>query len=204
MAAKPDNRARYGTRRIEITDFQIYNGDGKLTSLFEIGESMRVRIDYRVNDPTLDERPTFMVGFHRDGLQCTHRIWTEGFHVSAEENASGHMEAVASPLLLGPGRYTTTVMIVEEGHLTTPGFKPYFTISKHLYDMHARAQYIEVSPRDSGNPLYYDFVFQHPSRWICNGIETSPSLFIGDKVVLDDHIYVAAPSERQERKKAAG
>ena len=197
LAAGPsveaDTRGRYGTRRIEITDFGIYNGRQDETTLFDIGETMRIRLNYRVNDPSLAERPTFMIGFHKDGLLCTHRLWTEGFRVCASENPRGYIDAIASPLLLGPGQYTVSVLVFQEGHILSPGLIPYFTMSKYLHDTHARARIVEIRRRRSNSPVYYDFIFQHPSRWICNGSAEAISMFIGEEqqVVTDDRIYVA-------------
>lgn len=188
-AVEAEGRARYGTRRIEIVDFSIYNGRDQETLLFDVGETMRVRINYRVNDPMLDEMPTFAVGFHRDGLVSATRFWAEGFRISAHQNAEGYLDAVASPLLLGPGRYTITLAIFQEGHIVTSGIKKFFTMSEYLYDMHSRARQIEIPVRDS-NPRYSDFIFQHPSRWICNGTEQTISTFVGKQVVVDGHIYV--------------
>lgn len=189
-AAEADTRARYGTRRVEIIDFQVFNGSDQQTTLFDVGDTMRIRIGYRVNDPLMDEHPSFVVAFHKDGLTSTHRFWTEGFRISAADRMEGHLDAIASPLLLGPGRYTITPAVFQESHIVTPGVKPYFTVSDFLYDMHARRHQIEIPARDPNNPRYYDYVFQHPSRWICNEAEEAISGFIGEHVVLDSQIYV--------------
>src|SRR5579883_2835455 len=139
-AAEPDDSARYGTRRIELVRFDIYGAEERETLLFQVGDPLRLRLHYRVNDPSLDERPAFIVGFHKDGLHSTHRWWTEAFRIAARHKAAGHLEVLASPLLLGPGKYTVTVAVFREGHITSPGVKKYFALSEHLYDMHARSQ----------------------------------------------------------------
>ena len=189
-ATEADTRARYGTRRVEIVDFNVYNGSDRETTLFDVGESMRVRINYRVNDPTVDEKPSFVVAFHKDGLTSTHRLWAEKFRVCARERTTGYLDAIASPLLLGPGRYTITPAIFQQGHIIAAGVKPYFTVSEYLYDMRMRGREIEIPARDPNNPRYYDYVFQHPSRWIQDGTEETVSDFMGDRVVLDPSIYV--------------
>ncbi len=195
-AAEPDDSARYGTRRIELVRFDIYGAEERETLLFQVGDPLRLRLHYRVNDPSLDERPAFIVGFHKDGLHSTHRWWTEAFRIAARHKAAGHLEVLASPLLLGPGKYTVTVAVFREGHITSPGVKKYFALSEHLYDMHARSRQIEVMARDGANPLYYDFIFQHPSRWRCDD-EEAVSTFLGDHAAVDAKIY--APPETAAR-----
>ena len=188
-AVEADDSARYGTRRIEITGFAIYNGADRETSFFGVGETLRVRIDYRVNDPTVDECPSFVVGFHKDGLHSVTRWWAEGFRVSGAKSPEGHLDAIASPLLLGPGRYTVTLAVFQQGYIAASGTRKYFTMNEHLYDMHSRARQIEIPSRDA-NPRYYDYVFQHPARWVRDDVEEELSLFVGEKVVADSRIYV--------------
>ncbi len=43
-------------------------------------------------------------------------------------------------------------------------------MNEHLYDMHSRARQIEIPSRDA-NPRYYDYVFQHPARWVRDDVE---------------------------------
>ncbi len=188
-AVEADESARYGTRRIELTGFAIFNGDDRETSLFDVGETLRVRIHYRINDPTVDEYPSFVVGFHKDGLHSVTRWWAEGFRLSGSKNSEGHVDAIASPLLLGPGRYTLTLAIFQQGYIAASGTRKYFTMNEHLYDMHSRARQIEIPVRDA-NPRYFDYVFQHPTRWVCNDREEELSLFVGDHVAMDNRIYV--------------
>lgn len=188
-AVEADDSARYGTRRIELTSFAVYNGEDRETSLFDVGETVRVRLNFRVNDPTLDEYPTFLVGFNKDGLHTVTRWWAEGFRISGGQKAEGHLDVIASPLLLGPGRYTLTLAVFEHGYIAASGTKKYFTMNEHLYDMYMRARQIEIPVRD-GNPLYFDYIFQHPARWVRDDGEEQLSLFVGSHVNADGRIYV--------------
>ena len=69
-AAGPTAEQRWGTRRIEIADVRIKNGNGAEEAIFATGDSLTLEIDYWAHQPTA--APTFGMGIHRhDGVHLT-------------------------------------------------------------------------------------------------------------------------------------
>jgi ABC-type polysaccharide/polyol phosphate transport system ATPase subunit len=177
VPAEGDHEAslRHGQRSIEITDVRFLDRHGCERMHVGVGSEMHVRLSYRINDPSIHERPTIVVAFQQNGLVRTHRFWTDKILLSAKNAREGTIEIVASPLLLGAGTYFITVAIYQEGYLTSQGPKKFFTASDKVYDMHARAYEIVVKP-STVEPLCNDVIFQHPSRWWLDGELVAESL----------------------------
>jgi len=135
---------------------------------FDSGARMRIQLSYKINDPDFDECPAIVVAFMKDGLVRTHRFWTDKIRFRATEHTQGTLEMVANELLLGSGSYLLNVAIFQEGFLTAPGPKPFFTANPKVYDMHSRAYEIIIRP---GNKfaLMEDVIFHHECQWILDG-----------------------------------
>ncbi|HEY9611807.1 ABC transporter ATP-binding protein [Allocoleopsis sp.] len=171
----PGEVVRYGQRAMEIVDVQFLNAEGEETFQFDIGSSMRVRLKYRLNDPSFCEFPTLLIAFQKDGVVRSHRFWTDQIQLAAKESKEGVIEVIADPLLLCRGSYAVTVSVFKEGYLTSYGPKRFFSANDQLYDMHSRAYEIVIK-ESIKYPLCNDAVFQHPSTWLLDGIKVTDSM----------------------------
>ena len=126
---------------------------------------MHIRLSYKINEPDLDGYPTIVIAFMKDGVVRSHRFWTEEFRFCAADRTEGTLDMVTEELLLGSGTYLLNVSVYQEGFLTAPGPKPFFTVNPKVYDMHSRAYEIVVL---AGNKyaLMDDVIFHHKCRWI--------------------------------------
>lgn len=161
--------ARYGSRRMEITDVQFIDATGSERHIFNVGEPLKVRLSYRINDPSFDERPLVVVAFQKDGTVRSHRFWHDGLHFGPYSPRDGVIEIEAAPHLVGAGRYMVTTSLFREGYMTSAEVHGFFAYNPGVLDMRSRGYEFIVS-EDAGWRLFNDAIFQHPSVWRVDGV----------------------------------
>lgn len=160
----PEGLVRYGTKAVEITDVRFLDADGKESHFFDIGTSMKVRLAYCIHDPELDEHPTIIVAFQKDGVIRSHRFWTDSLHLSAKQATDGTIEVSADPLLMGAGTYLVTISLFKQGYFRAQVSARFFSTNDQLYDCHSRGYEIMIKEERS-HPLCNDVIYQHPVNW---------------------------------------
>lgn len=106
-----------GTGRVVITDVAVTDGAGKETSFITHGEPMALRIDFRIVDPTLRERPQIIVAISKEGVQTVCRYVARDLELDASAGPTGRVWLREERTLLGIGSYSVAVMIAAEGYL---------------------------------------------------------------------------------------
>ncbi len=176
--SRRDGVVRYGSRAFEIVDVHFFDAAARETSQFGVGSSLRVVLDYRINDPDFQERPTIVVAFQKDGVTRSHRFWTDALVFGRNDPREGAIAVVADPLLLGAGTYMVTVSIFREGYFDSKARLQFFSANPHVLDMHSRAY--EIVVRASARVLCNDVVFQHPSEWYLDGLRVAETAILRD------------------------
>lgn len=97
-------KKRWGSGKARIQKITLMNAEGRAQRIFRTGESIHIRLDYRVKEKVEDA--VFGIGiFNRDGVQCygtnTHIDKLPEFTLTE----SGSMELVLSDVPLLPGEY---------------------------------------------------------------------------------------------------
>ena len=175
---RPSGMVRYGSRAFEIVGVRFSDEMDRETAQFGVGSCMRVALDYRINDPAFDERPTIVVALQKDGITRSHRFWTDSIAFSATRQREGTIEVLADPLLLGAGTYVVTVSVFRAGYFDSKARHRFFTANPDVHDMHSRAYEIVVRP--SPRVLCNDVVFQHPSAWYIGGRRVADTEIVSD------------------------
>ena len=175
---------RYGTQDFSITDVRFLSGDGRESHVFAVGDKMAIRLTYRIWDENFSEKPTIQINFLKDGVTRSHRFVLETELFDFKKSAQGTIEAIADPLLIGPGRYMVNVVVMREGGYRPDAKKKFFTANENLLDHHSRAYEIQVAK--TGNVLIDDTVFIHPATWKMNGETVFQGRYlIDDRKVID-------------------
>ena len=159
---------RFGTRRMEITGVTFLDAGGMERLVFSTGSRFAARLEYRINDPSFDERATVVMVFEKDGYLKTHRFFLNQKRFTAARRREGEILLVADPLLLAPGEYAVTVAVHREGHATRRAPREHYTVSHDVYDMYRRRFQITVF-ETWHTTLLEDLVFQHPACWSIDG-----------------------------------
>ena len=158
---------RYGSQKFLISDIDFLGADGRSSHIFDIGDSMTIRMRYEIRDPQFRQRPVIQLNFLKDGTTRSHRFTLEGQLFDHANEADGTLEILASPMLLGPGTYLVNVVVMSEGGYARGSRTAFFTANPKLLDHHSRAYELLVRP--SGNILADDVVFLHHAVWKRNG-----------------------------------
>jgi lipopolysaccharide transport system ATP-binding protein len=156
--------ARYGQRVVEIKNVRFLDENNGECLQFETNGVFRAEIEYQINDPDFDEKPTILIAFQKDGTLRTHRLLTNDTRLRGQDGMAGKITVEANPIQFTAGTYLLNVSIFAEGFFDGNDTKKFFTVNEKLYDMHSRAYEIVVKP-PAGNPLWSDVVFIHKSDW---------------------------------------
>lgn len=183
--ARGETLARYGSRRMEISDVRFVDSTGAERQLFNVGERLKIRLTYRINDPAFDERPLVIVAFQKDGTVRTHRFWHDGLHFGPNSPREGTIEIDAMPHLLGAGRYLVTTSLFREGYMNSAEVHGFFAYNPGVLDMHSRG-YEMVVADDATWRLFNDAIFQHPSVWHVDGVAAEPPKLLVERGFLFD------------------
>lgn len=174
--------ARYGTQSFRFRNIRFLDKNGKEKHVFETGEKMVIRIDYEINDPEFDQRPTIQVNFLKDGVVRTHRFILQGRNFSYRDKREGTIEFVAERTLITKGRYLVNIVAMQEGGYSNRNNKTFFTVNPNLLDHHSRAYEIEITP--THYTLVDDTTFLHPVEVVKDG----ETVFKGTNY-LDEEIW---------------
>lgn len=161
------NIRRYGTQRFLISEIEFLAADGTPSHIFDVGDSLKIRLVYEIRDPSFRQRPVIQLNFLKEGTTRSHRFALEGQLFDYSQSPRGTLEILAEPLLLGPGGYLVNVVVMSEGGYSREGKKAFFTANDNLLDHHSRAYELVVRPSD--NILANDVVFYHRAKWKRDG-----------------------------------
>ncbi len=136
---------------IKVTDFSLFDASGEAKSVFEYGESMKLRLVYEANQPLHD--PNFIIAFVRsDGVACCN-FSTEADGVALGEiQGKGTIELQTPPIKLVSELYTISILIREKGFqkVLCAQIGSTFHVRHELYDTHFG-------------------VFHEPGQWVREG-----------------------------------
>lgn len=106
-----------GTGRVVVDDVAVTDGRGHETSFIAHGEPMAIRIDFRIVDPALRERPQVIVAISKEGVQTVCRYVARDLEFDATRGETGRVWLREAHTRLGVGAYSVAVMIAAEGYL---------------------------------------------------------------------------------------
>ena len=116
---------RWGSRLIEITGVRLLDDDGRETTIFHTGDSLRVEIAYVAHEPVTE--PEFGLALYRhDGLHIAGPNTRVGGLEMGVVEGSGVVCYVIDQLPFLPGRYQLSAAIHD-------------SIRPHAYDFHEEA-----------------------------------------------------------------
>jgi len=122
---EPDDRNRWGNRRVEIINVRIFDGDGRECNTFETGQPFRLEMDYVANQPTMS--PVFGLAIHHnDGTHITGPNTNQFGLTLPELTGSGTVKFTVPALPLLSGLYRLTVAVVDHD-------------DTEIFDIHGRA-----------------------------------------------------------------
>jgi len=142
-------------RPIEVTNVETLSSDGRQKSLFQYGDPMRVRIQFRANSRI--HRPNFVVTFVRsDNIACCcHSTVLDGFDTGTV-NGGGTVEVLTPPIKLISEVYTIHVIIWDNNfqklysaQLGTTFQVQHSVLSTHFGTYHEPAQWTWGPPEAS-------------------------------------------------------
>jgi homopolymeric O-antigen transport system ATP-binding protein len=108
---------RHGSREIEITNFEVLDGDGAPVLMPESGSSLTFRVHYEAHEPVDDAR--FGVAFQTEsGVHLTGRTTTRGER-TGRLMGRGHMDCRVDNLELNPGVYLVSIGITDDHQMHT-------------------------------------------------------------------------------------
>lgn len=142
-------RGRHGTGRITISDVRTRNAAGEETFFLQHGEAVEFEIDYRINDPELNERCDVVFALQRDGVLDVARFRSADLRFDASRQSTGTVRARFDSLPVGNGTYTVTTMLCREGYWDEKQ-NQYFAINPGVYTCMSRVIEITIS---GGDPL---------------------------------------------------
>ena len=163
----PETLKRYGSKSIELTNIIFLDKFDNEKYVFDAGSIMTIRMFYRINSALINENPIICATFEKDGIIRTHRIMTDQLRFSATKNKTGHIDAILSPILFGPGIYHVSFTIFMQGYFDNNRSAEFFSAANDIYDFHLCTHEIEIlNIRNS--PILNDVYFIHPSNWKIN------------------------------------
>ena len=116
---------RWGTRQIEITGVRLLDDDGRESTIFHTGDSLRVEIAYAAHEPVTE--PEFGLALYRhDGLHIAGPNTRVGGLEMGVVEGSGVVCYVIEQLPFLPGRYQISAAIHD-------------SVRPHAYDFHEEA-----------------------------------------------------------------
>ena len=140
---------RWGSREVEITDVELFSGNGHGAHVFQSGDPLEVRMRVRANQPVADV--VFGVGiFNAEGVCCYGTNTRIDGATGSTLNGSGEVRFAIDHLDLVDGTYKIDVAAHRENGAP--------------YDYHRLLYTIRVSSR-----LKEAGIFRPPHRWIFSG-----------------------------------
>lgn len=145
---------RWGTREVEITKVEFFDGEGLTSTVFDTGDPMTVRLHYRARKRV--ERPVFGIAIHRnDNLHINGpNTKTSNYPIEYVEGC-GAIDFLVDSLPLLEGKYLFSAAVYDYS-------------CTHPYDHHDRLYPFSVQPKTLSQRFG---IFHIPARWrhITNG-----------------------------------
>lgn len=153
--AKDNKEEAYGSREIEILNFELLGEDGYPRKVFVSGETMVGRFYYRARLPVTN--PTFVVCIYRAEGFCASQVFLETKEIGLGSiNGEGIVEVIYDPLLLGKGSYVVSIGIFKYCNLKDPSENP-------AYCVWDRAIHFQVNQPEN---IYKELgLIVHPVKW---------------------------------------
>jgi lipopolysaccharide transport system ATP-binding protein len=171
---------RFGTRDFEILAVRFDGSAGEAAET-EVGATLGIDLDYRLNRPDFDERPLVVFTWSLDGHNVCY-LWNDAIRIASSKGREGRLSIRAEPLLVGAGEYLVTCSVYREGWLGPDAGTVYFAADRGLYDMLRRRFRLTVRGRKGGPNMVRDFAMQQPTTWALAGEPTAPSpLIVGSR-----------------------
>jgi lipopolysaccharide transport system ATP-binding protein len=119
--AEADDARRWGTGEVQITDVELYNGQGQLETTFATGDPMEIRLHYRA--PERVEAPVFGVAIHhQNGAHiCGPNTQQFGLEIPTVKG-EGVVRYRIPELNLLEGSYLISAAVVDEATSETYAF----------------------------------------------------------------------------------
>ena len=119
--ADADDARRWGTGEVQITDVELYNGQGQPETTFATGDPMEIRLHYRARERV--EAPVFGVAIHhQNGAHiCGPNTQQFGLEIPAVEG-EGVVRYRIPELNLLEGSYLISAAVVDEATSETYAF----------------------------------------------------------------------------------
>jgi lipopolysaccharide transport system ATP-binding protein len=133
---------------IKVTDFSLLDESGTPKTVFEFGDSMRLRLEYEAHHAL--DNPNFIIAFIRsDGVACCNFSSEADGLALGEIHGKGVLELQTPPLKLVSELYTISILIREKGfqRVLCAQIGSTFHVRHELYDTHFG-------------------VFHEPGRWV--------------------------------------
>ncbi|MCH5203857.1 MAG: ABC transporter ATP-binding protein [Oscillospiraceae bacterium] len=111
----PENNNITGNGDIEIVDYQMINiSTGDTVPRFNISDSVKIRMEYKRNNPQIKEAMASMIIFRNDGLICytTNSLIDTKSYFDIYEH--GVIEFTLGPIQLLQGNYTMDISLSED------------------------------------------------------------------------------------------
>ncbi|MBF8268300.1 MAG: transporter protein [Gammaproteobacteria bacterium] len=156
--------SRFGTKHIEITDIKFMDINGNETLIFDHDSSMKILMNFRINEENINEKPTICITFFKDGIVRTHRFWTNDILFSFRNSTEGTIEVAVDSIQFTYGTYIISFTIFREGYLEKNNTRRYFSISEGVYDSYFNSHEISINKNET-SILLNDVLFTHPARW---------------------------------------
>lgn len=130
-------RIKQAQQPIQIRNIEIFDNDGKVRTVFEYGERMRVRLWFEALEKIKD--PNFVVAFVRadDVPCCNYNTAMDGF-VIPPLAGEGVIELLTPPLKLISESYSIHILVWDKDFQRRYGMQkgPNFQIRHHLLNTH--------------------------------------------------------------------
>ncbi|MEQ1929465.1 MAG: ABC transporter ATP-binding protein [Parvularculaceae bacterium] len=166
VATKADAaQGRQGSGRVVLSGFDVRNEEGRSTFVLHHGRPAAISFDYRIHDPSLDEKCQVIIAFRRNGVEDVARLLGRDMRLAARERSSGRIEIDFKPLRLGAAKYKIAAMIAKEGYFENHNGL-FYAINPDVYDVHADCLDIEVVDRETAFSVGTGYVIDAPVRLV--------------------------------------
>jgi len=118
---------KYGTKEVEITGFELLDKSGENKRVFTVGETLRGRIHFKVNNPV--SNPQFVFCIYRSEGFCASQVFMSAGDMGTRIlDKSGIVEVIYDPLQLGKGYYSLSIGIFKQLNLNNPQEEPSYCV----------------------------------------------------------------------------
>jgi ABC-type polysaccharide/polyol phosphate transport system ATPase subunit len=164
-----------GTGQIVVTNIALVDEGEKETRCLQHGRPAAFVIDYAIADPTLRERAQVLLALHGEGIPTVGRALARDLLFDASRAARGRIRCRLPRMMLGPGTYSTTILITREGYFDGEP-TVFYSLNPGVYCAIARVLEFDVT---GGGVLARGSVFVTEGEWAFVGTEETPQIETG-------------------------